>query len=47
MTVTFLKLFCQRLKIILDPSHDTNLEIDKIELISFDKFTKTYEKRNF
>ena len=29
----------QRLKNFLEPSHDANLEIDKIELISFDEFT--------
>jgi hypothetical protein len=29
----------QRLKAFLEPSHDINLEIDKTELISFDKFT--------
>jgi ATP-dependent helicase/DNAse subunit B len=28
----------QRLKVFLEPSHDTNIEIDKIELITFDKF---------
>ena len=33
-----LKANGQRLKVFLEPSHDTNLEIDKIELISFDKF---------
>jgi len=28
----------QHLKIFIEPSHDTNQEIDKIELIAFDKF---------
>ena len=34
-----LKANSQSLKFFLEPSHDTNLEINKIELISFDKFT--------
>ena len=29
----------QRLKFFLEPSHDINQEIDKIELISFTEFT--------
>ena len=28
----------QRLKVFLEPSYNTNLEIDKIDLIVFDKF---------
>ena len=28
----------QRLKVFLEPSHNTNQEIDRIELIAFDKF---------
>jgi len=28
----------ERLKLFLEPSHDANQEIDKIELISFDEF---------
>ena len=28
----------QRLKVFLEPSHNTNQEIDRIELITFDKF---------
>jgi hypothetical protein len=30
----------QRLKVFLEPSYDTNLEIDKIDLIAFDKFVQ-------
>ena len=29
----------QRLKIFLEPSHDIDQEIDKIDLISFNEFT--------
>ena len=32
------KVNCQRLKVFLKPSHNTNLEIDRIDLIAFDKF---------
>ena len=28
----------QRLKVFLEPSYNTNLEIDRIDLIAFDKF---------
>jgi hypothetical protein len=38
MMVTFFKVNNQRLKVFLDPSYNTNLEIDKIDLIAFDNF---------
>ena len=28
----------QRLKVFLEPSYNTNLEMDRIDLIAFDKF---------
>ena len=30
----------QCLKVFLEPSYNTNIEIDRIDLIAFDKFTK-------
>jgi hypothetical protein len=38
MMVTFFKVNNQCLKVFLDPSYNTNLEIDKIDLIAFDNF---------
>jgi len=32
------KVHSKRLKVFLEPSYNTNLEIDKIDLIAFDKF---------
>ena len=34
----------QRLKVFLEPSYNTNLEIDRIDLISFDKFIQNLWK---
>ena len=34
----------QRLKVFLEPSYNTNLEIDRIDLIAFDKFIQNLWK---
>ena len=38
------KVNSQYLKVFLEPSYNTNLEIDRIDLITFDKFTQNLWK---